>query len=73
MPSLGRRTRTPSVRSPAEPRHGLQADGPSGVLTLTYYGIGTYPQAIDLSLTVPGQAAAGTYTSTLVVTMTAGP
>jgi len=54
-------------------RKTLQADGPSGVLTLTYYGIGVYLQAIDLSLTVPGQAAAGTYTSTLIVTMTAGP
>lgn len=54
-------------------RKTLQADGPTGVILLTYYGIGTYRQAIDLSLTVPGQAAAGTYTATLTVTMSAGP
>ncbi len=54
-------------------RKTLQADGPSGVPSLTYYGIGTYRQPIDLSLTIPGQAAAGTYTSTLTVTMAAGP
>ena len=54
-------------------RKTLQADGPSGVLVRTYYGIGTYRQIIDVSLSVPGQSRAGTYTSTLTVTMSAGP
>jgi hypothetical protein len=54
-------------------RKTLQADGPSGGLTPTYYGIGTYQQAIDVSLAVPGGSRAGTYTTTLTVTMSAGP
>lgn len=54
-------------------RKTLQADGPTGFLVLTYYGIGTYSQAIDVSLVVPGQTRAGTYTATLTVTMSAGP
>jgi hypothetical protein len=54
-------------------RKTLQADGPSGGLTPTYYGIGTYRQVIDVGLTVPGRSRAGTYTTTLTVTMSAGP
>lgn len=54
-------------------RKTLQADGPSGVLTVEYYGIGKYQQAIDVSLTVPGGTRAGTYTTTLTVTIAAGP
>lgn len=54
-------------------RKTLQADGPTGAIILTYYGIGTYTQAIDVSLTVPGQNRAGTYTATLTVTISAGP
>lgn len=54
-------------------RKTLQADGPTGTIVLTYYGIGTYSQAIDVSLVVPGQSRAGTYTATLTVTMSAGP
>ena len=54
-------------------RKTLQADGPTGVIVLTYYGIGTFSQAIDVSLTVPGQSRAGTYTATLTVTISAGP
>lgn len=37
------------------------------------YGQGTYSQTMDVSLTVPGQTKAGTYTSTLTVTSTDGP
>lgn len=54
-------------------RKTLQADGPTGTILLTYYGIGTYTQAINVSLVVPGQTRAGTYTATLTVTMSAGP
>lgn len=54
-------------------RKTLQADGPSGGLTPTYYGIGTYQQGIDVALTVPGGSRAGTYTTTLTVTISAGP
>lgn len=54
-------------------RKTLQADGPTGFIILTYYGIGTYSQVIDVSLLVPGQSRAGTYTATLTVTMSAGP
>ena len=55
------------------PRKTLQADGPSGLLVKTYYGIGTYRQVLDMSLAVPARARAGTYTATLTVTMSAGP
>jgi hypothetical protein len=53
-------------------RKTLQADGPT-LAPLTYYGIGTYAQAIDVSLLVPGGSRAGTYTATLTVTIAAGP
>jgi hypothetical protein len=53
-------------------RKTIQADGPGGVLG-PYYGIGTYSQAIDVSLVVPAQARAGTYTATLTVTISSGP
>lgn len=66
--------RTTNATGPLDtPRKTLQADGPSGTVVLTYYGIGTYRQLIDVSLTVPGQARAGTYTATLTVTISAGP
>jgi hypothetical protein len=54
-------------------RKTLQADGPTGTLFKTYYGIGTYQQAIDVNLVIPGLARAGTYTTTLTVTISAGP
>lgn len=54
-------------------RKVLQADESTGAVIRTYYGIGTYQQAIDVSLVVPPQAAPGTYTSTLTVTMSTGP
>ena len=54
-------------------RKTLQAQGPSGGLTPTYYGIGTYQQALDLAMTVPGGSRAGSYTTTLTVTIAAGP
>ena len=47
------------------PRKTLQAnDG---------FGIGRYRQVIDVSLLVPGQTRAGTYTTTLTVTISSGP
>ena len=54
-------------------RKTLQADGPTGTIILTYYGIGTYEQVIDVNLVVPGGSRAGTYTTTLTVTISAGP
>lgn len=53
-------------------RKTLHADGPS-LLIVEYYGIGKYQQAIDVSLTIPGGTRAGTYTTTLTVTMSVGP
>ncbi|MEV8147962.1 hypothetical protein AB0O52_07410 [Arthrobacter sp. NPDC080073] len=37
------------------------------------YGAGTYTQGINLSLTLPAQARAGTYTSTITTTIGSGP
>jgi hypothetical protein len=37
------------------------------------YGSGTYGQDLDVSLVVPGLSRVGTYTGTLVVTISAGP
>jgi hypothetical protein len=54
-------------------RKTLQADGPTGTIVQTYYGIGTYQQVIDVDLVVPGLSRTGTYTTTLTVTISAGP
>jgi hypothetical protein len=54
-------------------RKTMQADGPTGALVKTYYGIGTYEQVIDVNLVVPGRSRAGSYTTTLTVTISAGP
>jgi hypothetical protein len=37
------------------------------------FGQGTYTQALNVSLNIPAQSRAGTYTGTLTVTITAGP
>ena len=37
------------------------------------YGLGTYTQALSVSLSVPGQSRAGTYTGTLTTTISAAP
>jgi hypothetical protein len=37
------------------------------------YGVGTYTQALGVSLTIPAQARAGTYTTGLTTTISAGP
>jgi hypothetical protein len=37
------------------------------------FGKGTYTQDLPVSLTVPGQSLAGTYSATLTVTISAGP
>jgi Survival protein SurE len=37
------------------------------------YGVGTYTQALGVSLTVPAQARAGTYTTSLTTTISTGP
>lgn len=37
------------------------------------YGAGTYTQGINLSLTIPAQSRAGTYTSTMTTTIGSGP
>jgi len=47
------------------PRETLEADDD--------FGLGSYRQLIDVSLVVPGQSRAGTYRTTLTVTISAGP
>jgi hypothetical protein len=47
------------------PRETLEADN--------NFGLGSYRQLIDVSLIVPGQSRAGTYRTTLTVTISAGP
>lgn len=37
------------------------------------YGVGTYTQALGVSLTIPAQARAGTYTTSLTTTISVGP
>lgn len=37
------------------------------------YGVGTYTQALGVSLTIPAQARAGTYTTSLTTTISTGP
>jgi len=37
------------------------------------YGLGTYTQALGVSLSIPAQSRAGTYTGTLTTTMSAAP
>jgi hypothetical protein len=53
-------------------RKTVQADAPT-IFPPATFGIGTYAQAIDVSLLVPGQSRAGTYSATLTVTIAAGP
>jgi hypothetical protein len=40
---------------------------------LVLFGNGTYTQALGVSLTIPADSAAGTYTATLTTTIAAGP
>ena len=40
---------------------------------LVVFGNGTYTQALGVSLTIPADSAAGTYTATLTTTIAAGP
>ena len=37
------------------------------------YGLGTYTQALDVSLSIPAQSRVGTYTGTLTTTISVGP
>jgi hypothetical protein len=37
------------------------------------YGVGTYTQALDVSLTIPAQSRTGTYTTSLTTTISVGP
>lgn len=37
------------------------------------YGVGTYTQALGVTLTIPAQARAGTYTTSLTTTIAVGP
>lgn len=43
------------------------------VQTQSGFGVGTYTQLVDVQLTVPAGARAGTYTAALTVTMATGP
>ena len=43
------------------------------VQALVLFGNGTYTQALGVSLTIPADSAAGTYTGTLTTTISAGP
>jgi hypothetical protein len=47
------------------PRKVLQANA--------LYGVGEYTQALDVSLIIPAQARAGTYTTSLTTTISVGP
>lgn len=47
------------------PRKTIQADAG--------FGVGTYTQALGVTLSIPGQTSAGTYTSTLTTTISAAP
>jgi hypothetical protein len=58
-------TRTPSTGSLATSQKVLTASSGSGN--------GTYEQQLDVSLTIPGNARAGTYTSTITLTSVAAP
>lgn len=37
------------------------------------FGVGTYTQALEVALSIPGQARAGTYTATFTTTISAAP
>lgn len=66
-----------------DPANGpkVPASSPLGTLEVTrkvlqanaLYGVGTYTQALGVSLTIPPQARTGTYTSTLTTTISVGP
>lgn len=45
----------------------------TSVEALSGYGQGTYTQALGVSLSIPAQAASGTYAATLTVTAAVGP
>lgn len=59
----------------------VPGDSPTGSLdqarvvlsTNPGYGCGSYTQGIDLALSLPARTRAGTYTSTITTTITAGP
>jgi hypothetical protein len=66
-----------------DPTNGpkVPATSPLGALNVarkvlqanTLYGVGTYTQGLGVSLVIPAQARAGTYTSTLTTTIAVGP
>jgi hypothetical protein len=72
-----------AVNGPAVPSATTNPVGGSPVGTLDSarktvaanlaYGNGTYTQGLDVSLLIPAQSAAGTYTGTLTTTVTAAP
>ncbi|MDJ0315016.1 hypothetical protein [Arthrobacter sp. H35-D1] len=76
---------TPTMVSgqPVDPVNGpmVPATSPAGPLDSprmvlhanSGYGAGTYAQGIELSLTIPGDTRAGTYTSTITTTIGVGP
>jgi hypothetical protein len=59
----------------------VPASSPVGTLNVarkvlqanTLYGVGTYTQALGVTLTIPASARAGTYTGTLTTTISLGP
>lgn len=66
--------------APTGPQLGALAgvSGPLDVARTTLragigYGQGAYTQALDVSLTIPGQSRAGTYRAAMTVTINAGP
>lgn len=69
--------------SPVDPENGprLPAASPVGTLDTPRtilvanpgYGCGTYIEGINLSLTIPADTIAGTYTSTFTTTIASGP
>jgi hypothetical protein len=66
-----------------DPTNGPKVPGASPLGTLdvarkvlqanVLYGVGTYTQALGVSLIIPAQARTGTYTTTLTTTIASGP
>ncbi len=53
--------------------YGSLADPIKTIRATAAYGAGTYNQNLEVTLTIPGQSEAGTYTGTLTTTISATP
>lgn len=64
---------TGGPKVPAESPVGTLDSARKTVQANTSFGNGTYTQALGVSLSIPAQSAAGTYTGTLTTTIAAAP